>query len=152
MSNLYLQGKLLALTRLWLALQLLAGPQYARLSSARNRPAWRHASPCDAHVFLRSSPIDPLLSGKVSLGGTKARARQLLRGRYNNDPVLQGPHCKRKRTSPCLANKQLRKPRKNRSRSSWRIPRIPTMPSCFMPSPLISSPRPVISTRTSCRI
>src|SRR5439155_12766438 len=87
------------------ACQLFAGHQYARLSLARNRPAERYASPCDAHAIFRSSPIDPLLGGKVSLGRTKARARQPLR-----------LHLKRKQTRPCLAHKQPRRPRKSRSR------------------------------------
>jgi 1,4-dihydroxy-6-naphthoate synthase len=47
----------------------------------------RHASPCYAHVFFRSSPIDPLLCGKVSPGRTRARAKQRLRGFTGIEPV-----------------------------------------------------------------
>src|SRR5712691_7022316 len=68
------------------------------------RPGATQAPATRTFSFIRLRKTSPSWE---SLSGTKqSQARQLLRGRHNNDPVLQGPHCKQKETDEPMSGQQ----------------------------------------------
>src|ERR1700688_1767592 len=95
-----------------------------------------------------------LLSPEVlsrSVLDQRHRARICLQGLRRSHWVVHR-QMKKDVTTLCLLPSQRRAPKSNLWKLSLRIRRIPTMPSCFTPSPPTSYPLPATSTLTSIPI
>jgi 1,4-dihydroxy-6-naphthoate synthase len=66
----------------------------------QNCPTRRHARPCDAQVFSRSTLVDPLLRGIVSLGETNAGAKSIASPLSEKSPGSAGVVSEKETSKP----------------------------------------------------